>query len=89
MEIVNFFLLHDFFLYNLSIHMIGLFNEYMHHCFFLLFNIRIFSRTSLTLDSTREFVLQPIYKIFAQTVGDVDTTLTQTLDELGIVMNKT
>ena len=60
---------------------------------FLLFNIRrIFSRKSLTLDSTRsfvEFVLEPLYKIFAQTVGDVDTTLTQTLDELGIVMNKT
>ena len=68
--------------------MIRLFNEYM-HCFFLLFNIRIFSRKGLTLDSTREFVLEPLYKIFAQTVGDVDTTLTQTLDKLEIVMNKT
>ena len=36
-----------------------------------------------------EFILEPLYKIFAQTVGDVDTTLPQTLDELGIVLTKT
>ncbi len=44
------------------------------------------------MDSSRsfvEFILEPLYKIFAQTVGDVDTTLPQTLDELGIVINKT
>ncbi|XP_031783314.1 116 kDa U5 small nuclear ribonucleoprotein component [Nasonia vitripennis] len=31
-----------------------------------------------------EFILEPIYKIFAQVVGDVDTTLPNVLDELGI-----
>ena len=36
-----------------------------------------------------EFILEPLYKIFAQTVGDVDTTLPQTLDELGIFLTKT
>lgn len=36
-----------------------------------------------------EFILEPLYKIFSQTVGDVDTTLPQTLDELGIVLTKT
>lgn len=30
-----------------------------------------------------EFVLEPLYKIIAQSVGDVDTTLPQVLDELG------
>ena len=30
-----------------------------------------------------QFILEPLYKLFAQTVGDVDTTLSQTLDELG------
>ena len=36
-----------------------------------------------------EFILEPLYEIFAQTVGDVDTTLPQTLDELGIFLTKT
>lgn len=36
-----------------------------------------------------EFILEPLYKIFAQTVGDVDTTLPQTLDELGVILTKT
>lgn len=36
-----------------------------------------------------EFLLEPLYKLFAQTVGDVDTTLPQTLDELGVILNKT
>ncbi|XP_058806978.1 116 kDa U5 small nuclear ribonucleoprotein component [Phymastichus coffea] len=31
-----------------------------------------------------EFILEPLYKIFAQVVGDVDTTLPDVLDELGI-----
>ena len=30
-----------------------------------------------------EFILEPLYKLCAQTVGDVDTTLPQVLDELG------
>lgn len=36
-----------------------------------------------------EFILEPLYKIFSQTVGDVDTTLPQTLDELGVALTKT
>lgn len=36
-----------------------------------------------------EFILEPLYKIFSQTVGDVDTTLPDTLDELGIKLTKT
>ena len=36
-----------------------------------------------------EFLLEPLYKIFSQVVGDVDTTLPQVLDELGIVLSKT
>ena len=35
-----------------------------------------------------EFLLEPLYKIFSQVVGDVDTTLPQVLDELGIVLSK-
>nr|CAG4649929.1 EOG090X00RJ [Sida crystallina] len=31
-----------------------------------------------------EFILEPLYKIFAQVVGDVDSTLPRLLDELGI-----
>ncbi|XP_014211080.1 116 kDa U5 small nuclear ribonucleoprotein component [Copidosoma floridanum] len=31
-----------------------------------------------------EFILEPLYKIFAQVVGDVDDNLHQVLDELGI-----
>ena len=30
-----------------------------------------------------EFILEPMYKLFAQVVGDVDSTLPQVLDELG------
>lgn len=33
-----------------------------------------------------EFILEPLYKIFAQVVGDVDTTLPDVLDELYIRM---
>ena len=32
-----------------------------------------------------EFILEPLYKILAQTVGDADTTLPKTLAELGNV----
>lgn len=35
-----------------------------------------------------EFILDPIYKIFAQIVGDVDTTLPDVLQELGISLSK-
>ena len=35
-----------------------------------------------------EFILEPLYKIFSQCVGDVDTTLTDTLAELGIKLTK-
>lgn len=35
-----------------------------------------------------EFLLTPLYKIFAQVVGDVNTTLPQTLNDLGIVLTK-
>jgi U5 small nuclear ribonucleoprotein component len=35
-----------------------------------------------------EFVLEPLYKIFAQIVGDVDEGLPQTCDELGISLTK-
>jgi len=36
-----------------------------------------------------EFVLEPMYKLFAQVVGDVDTTLPTVLSELGIYLTKT
>lgn len=35
-----------------------------------------------------EFVLQPMYKLIAQVVGDVDTTLNDTLAELNIRVSK-
>ncbi|CAH0394055.1 unnamed protein product [Bemisia tabaci] len=35
-----------------------------------------------------EFILEPLYKLFAQVVGDVDTTLPGVLDELGIRLTK-
>lgn len=35
-----------------------------------------------------EFILEPLYKIFAQVVGDVDTSLLNVLDELGIKLSK-
>eukprot|EP00794_Sanderia_malayensis_P011954 gene11954-13191_t len=36
-----------------------------------------------------EFILEPMYKLFAQVVGDVDTTLPKALEELGIHLSKT
>lgn len=35
-----------------------------------------------------EFILEPIYKIFAQTAGDVDTCLPRLCSELGIHLSK-
>nr|CAD7441460.1 unnamed protein product [Timema bartmani] len=35
-----------------------------------------------------EFILEPLYKVFAQVVGDVDTTLPSVLEELGIRLSK-
>jgi len=36
-----------------------------------------------------EFILEPLYKLIAQTVGDVDTTLADTLSNLDIFISKT
>lgn len=35
-----------------------------------------------------EFILEPLYKIFSQVVGDVDSTLPKALDELDIYVSK-
>lgn len=35
-----------------------------------------------------EFILEPLYKLFAQIVGDVDSTLPSILDELNIRVTK-
>ncbi|XP_015920056.1 116 kDa U5 small nuclear ribonucleoprotein component [Parasteatoda tepidariorum] len=35
-----------------------------------------------------EFILEPLYKLFAQVVGDVDSSLPQLLDELSIKLTK-
>ncbi|GLV38363.1 uncharacterized protein CBL_13086 [Carabus blaptoides fortunei] len=35
-----------------------------------------------------EFILEPLYKVFAQVVGDVDSTLPDILNELGIRLTK-
>ena len=53
---------------------------------FLSLHRRTFTRKPPGGDAHRtfvQFILEPLYKLFAQTVGDVDTTLSQTLDELG------
>jgi len=34
-----------------------------------------------------EFILEPMYKLIAQVVGDVDTTLSDTLAELNVVVS--
>ena len=52
---------------------------------------RKFSKKPFTATSQRtfvEFILEPLYKIFSQTVGDVDSTLVDTLAELGIKLTK-
>lgn len=53
---------------------------------------RKFIKKPMTATQARsfvEFVLEPLYKIFSQTVGDVDSTLEDTLYELGVSLNKT
>ncbi|CAJ0940337.1 unnamed protein product [Ranitomeya imitator] len=52
---------------------------------------RKFTKKAPTSSSQRsfvEFILEPLYKILAQVVGDVDTSLPQTLEELGIHLTK-
>uniref|UniRef100_A0A8D1BBB0 116 kDa U5 small nuclear ribonucleoprotein component n=2 Tax=Sus scrofa TaxID=9823 RepID=A0A8D1BBB0_PIG len=52
---------------------------------------RKFTKKAPTSSSQRsfvEFILEPLYKILAQVVGDVDTSLPRTLDELGIHLTK-
>lgn len=53
---------------------------------------RRFSQKNPGGDSQRtfvEFILEPLYKIMAQVVGDVDSNLQVLLDELGIKLTKT
>uniref|UniRef100_A0A914UWU3 Tr-type G domain-containing protein n=1 Tax=Plectus sambesii TaxID=2011161 RepID=A0A914UWU3_9BILA len=52
---------------------------------------RKFSKKAPTMGSPRsfiEFILEPLYKIFSQVVGDVDTCLPRMMDELGIKLTK-
>uniref|UniRef100_A0A3B3ZYG0 Tr-type G domain-containing protein n=1 Tax=Periophthalmus magnuspinnatus TaxID=409849 RepID=A0A3B3ZYG0_9GOBI len=52
---------------------------------------RKFTKKAPTSNSQRsfvEFVLEPLYKILSQVVGDVDTSLPRVLDELGIHLSK-
>ncbi|VDK30967.1 unnamed protein product [Dibothriocephalus latus] len=52
---------------------------------------RTFKTKPPSVNSVRsfvEFILEPIYKIFAQTVGDVDTCLPSLCAELGIYLSK-
>jgi 116 kDa U5 small nuclear ribonucleoprotein component len=52
---------------------------------------RKFSKKPTTATQQRtfvEFILEPLYKIFSQCVGDVDTTLADTLVELGVKLTK-
>lgn len=44
---------------------------------------------SSALRSFVEFILEPLYKLFAQVVGDVDETLLRLVDELSIKLSKT
>uniref|UniRef100_A0A8P4GKU0 116 kDa U5 small nuclear ribonucleoprotein component n=1 Tax=Dicentrarchus labrax TaxID=13489 RepID=A0A8P4GKU0_DICLA len=52
---------------------------------------RKFTKKAPSSNSQRsfvEFVLEPLYKILSQVVGDVDTSLPRVLDELGIHLSK-
>uniref|UniRef100_A0A4W4GA35 116 kDa U5 small nuclear ribonucleoprotein component n=1 Tax=Electrophorus electricus TaxID=8005 RepID=A0A4W4GA35_ELEEL len=54
-------------------------------------NTRKFTKKAPTSNSQRsfvEFILEPLYKILSQVVGDVDTSLPRVLDELGIHLTK-
>ncbi|RWS13955.1 116 kDa U5 small nuclear ribonucleoprotein component-like protein [Dinothrombium tinctorium] len=49
------------------------------------------TRKPINVQSQRtfvEFILEPLYKLFAQVVGDVDTSLPSLLDELGIKLTR-
>merc|ERR1719232_1787218 len=51
---------------------------------------RTFSKKAAGGDRTFvEFILEPLYKLIAQTVGDLDTTLADTLSNLDIFISKT
>uniref|UniRef100_A0A7N8X994 116 kDa U5 small nuclear ribonucleoprotein component n=1 Tax=Mastacembelus armatus TaxID=205130 RepID=A0A7N8X994_9TELE len=49
---------------------------------------KIFTPSSNSQRSFVEFILEPLYKILSQVVGDVDTSLPRVLDELGIHLSK-
>jgi U5 small nuclear ribonucleoprotein component len=52
---------------------------------------RVFTKKQPSTSSHRtfvDFILEPLYKIFAQTVGDVDSTLPKVLKELGVFLSK-
>uniref|UniRef100_A0AAQ5Y378 116 kDa U5 small nuclear ribonucleoprotein component n=1 Tax=Amphiprion ocellaris TaxID=80972 RepID=A0AAQ5Y378_AMPOC len=54
-------------------------------------SVRKFTKKAPSSNSQRsfvEFVLEPLYKILSQVVGDVDTSLPRVLDELGIHLTK-
>ncbi|CAF1145985.1 unnamed protein product [Rotaria sordida] len=53
---------------------------------------RTFGKKGATASSSRsfvQFILEPLYKILAHVVGDVDITLPGVIDELGIRLSKT
>lgn len=53
---------------------------------------RTFGKKGASSNTSRsfiQFILEPLYKIFAHVVGDVDSTLPGVLDELGIRLSKT
>ncbi|KAF8359678.1 eftu-2 [Pristionchus pacificus] len=52
---------------------------------------RKFTKTPINTSQQRsfvEFILEPLYKIFSQVVGDVDTCLPSMMNELGIKLTK-
>ncbi|CAF0821892.1 unnamed protein product [Didymodactylos carnosus] len=56
------------------------------------FSSRTFGKKAASPNSSRsfvQFILEPMYKILAHVVGDVDNTLPGLLDELGIRLTKT
>ncbi|CAF4386779.1 unnamed protein product, partial [Rotaria magnacalcarata] len=51
-----------------------------------------FGKKGATASASRsfiQFILEPLYKILAHVVGDVDSTLPGVIDELGIRLTKT
>lgn len=74
-------------------------DKHLKHRYFLLkkvYSISLYFRRKFTKKpphnsaqrSFIEFILEPLYKIFSQVVGDVDSTLPAVLDELGIKLSK-